>query len=235
MALPFFYIPDYDSAQSLITLDEDNSRHVVSVLRMPVGKYLHLTDGKGNLLKAEIADDHKKRCVVKVLSSQFRHQTTSSITIAISPVKNNSRFEWFLEKVTEIGINKIIPIICERTEKQHFRADRMKNILVSAMLQSQQTWLPELTEPVKLMQLPYENYQQKFIAHCDDTHKQSLASQLKESSPKSIILVGPEGDFSTEEIEWAIKQEFIPVTLGETRLRTETAGMVAATLLRISH
>ncbi len=148
--LPIFYIEDARTNHDLIVLDEDTSKHVVSVLRMKTGDQLHLTDGKGLLLTTTIADDHKKKCTVKIIQSGFTDPAPRKTTIAISLIKNITRFEWFLEKATEIGITEIIPLLCERTERQHFRYQRMKAVLISAMLQSQQCWLPVLKEPVKL-------------------------------------------------------------------------------------
>jgi 16S rRNA (uracil1498-N3)-methyltransferase len=155
-----------------------------------------------------------------------------NVSIAISLIKNNSRFEWFLEKATEIGVSEIIPLICERTEKQNFRLDRMKTILVSAMLQSQQTWLPALYEPIKFTQFITSAIDaKKMIAHCEEgENKRSLVSETGMKKNK-LILIGPEGDFSTNEVEAALANNFTAVALGETRLRTETAGIVAASLL----
>jgi len=137
-----------------------------------------------------------------------------------------------LEKATEIGINEIIPLLCERTEKQKFRSDRMKNILVSAMLQSQQCRLPELHEPV-LFKTIVDNstQQQKFIAHCLENERQNLQDLLVNPANSQLILIGPEGDFTKEEIEKAIQKNYQPVSLGDTRLRAETAAIIAATLL----
>src|SRR5580765_1658640 len=126
MTLPFFYISEYAPSQKEIVLDEDTSRHVVQVLRMKEGEKLNLTDGKGNLITAEVIDAYKKNCSVKIIDTQLTNQDSRKVTIAISLLKNTSRFEWFLEKATEIGISEIIPLICERTEKQKFRYDRMK-------------------------------------------------------------------------------------------------------------
>jgi len=235
MALPFFYISEYDASQKEIVLDEDSSRHVVQVLRMQEGEKLNLTDGKGNLITAEISDPHKKHCSVKTIDSRLTTHDSRKITIAISLLKNASRFEWFLEKATEIGVSKIIPLICERTEKQKFRYDRMKGICISAMLQSQQCWLPVLHEPEQFNHLAIEQFdnQQKFIAHCEESgHKTNLSTVNPLNH--STILIGPEGDFTNEEIKLALKNGFIPVSLGETRLRTETAGVVAAALLCLS-
>ena len=147
--------------------------------------------------------------------------------------KNVSRFEWFLEKATEIGVGEIIPLICERTEKEKFRQDRLQQILISAMLQSQQCHMPLLQEPLAFNKAVNLNFEQKFIAHCTDEKKAPLSTQSKRST-SSLILIGPEGDFTNIEIELALNKKFVPVSLGENRLRTETAGIVAATLLQYS-
>ena len=223
-------------SQKEIELDEDTSYHIVQVLRMKTGEQLQLTDGKGNLLTAVILDCHKKHCAVQVIETSYQPPAPRKISIAISLIKNSSRFEWFLEKATEIGINEIIPLICERTVKEKFRFDRMKGICISAMLQSQQTWLPVLHEPVAydllFRQEEIAGIAQKFIAHCADDEKHRLNELLDRSLPSQIILIGPEGDFSEREIELGSQFNFIPVSLGDTRLRTETAGVVAAALMR---
>lgn len=235
MALPFFYINEYSSSQKEIVLDEDTSRHVVQVLRMKEGEKLNLTDGKGHLITAEITDAHKKHCTVKVVDSRLTSHVSRKITIAISLLKNTNRFEWFLEKATEIGVSEVFPLICERTEKQKFRYDRMKGICVSAMVQSQQCWLPGLREPVKYIEyiksVLDNGDSTKFIAHCEESsEKQNLSTC--HFLDHSTILIGPEGDFTKQEIELALQNKFIPVSLGETRLRSETAGVVASVILR---
>ena len=232
MTLPFFYISEFDTTQKEIVLDEDTSRHVVQVLRMKEGEQLNLTDGKGNLITAEITDAHKKHCVVKIETISHEQQVARKITIAISLLKNANRFEWFLEKATEIGVSEIVPLICQRTERQKFRYDRMKGICISAMLQSQQCWLPELHEPKQFNQLVIEqlNDSQKLIAHCDEGNKQSLSNLHIGKFAHWLISIGPEGDFTRDEIKLALENNFVPVSLGETRLRTETAGIVAASL-----
>lgn len=232
MALPFFYTEDVDLTTKVVVLDEDTSKHIVQVLRMRNGEQLQLTNGKGNLFTAEIKDDNRKKCVVTILKTTSLKRPANNVTIAISLIKNNTRFEWFLEKATEIGVSEIIPLICERTEKTAFKLDRMKNILVSAMLQSQQTWLPVLQEPVKFVTLVNQSKQeQKFIAHCEDENKKVPLNLQISNSSNQLILIGPEGDFTKQEIDLALQNNFIAVTLGNTRLRTETAGIVAATLL----
>jgi 16S rRNA (uracil1498-N3)-methyltransferase len=237
MPLPFFYYPDTNAAKEIL-LDEDTSKHIVQVLRMKVGEQLNLTDGKGNLLTCEIINDHKKHCSVKIINSQFTNQHSRKITIAISLLKNSNRFEWFLEKATEISISEIIPLICERTEKEKFRQDRMEGIIISAMLQSQQCWLPVLHKPIAydliFRQEEIIHASQKFIAHCIKDQKRNLADLVNESLPSQIILIGPEGDFTPDEVQLAIQNHFDAVSLGDTRLRGETAGVVAAAILKIS-
>jgi 16S rRNA (uracil1498-N3)-methyltransferase len=242
--LPFFYILSYGKGQAEITLDEDNSRHIVQVLRMKKAERLQLTDGQGNLLTVQIIDDHKKKCVVKVDESVSLPPRKKKVCIAISLLKNANRFEWFLEKAMEIGVSEIIPLLCERTEKQHFRQERMQALLVSAMLQSQQVWLPELRVPMPFGEIVKSAGQdRRFIAHCEEEKngngnqaakkKTSLKEAAEQGTGSSLILIGPEGDFSQKEIGLALEQGFVPVGLGETRLRSETAGVVAATLLCI--
>ena len=231
MALPFFYISNYDGIQKQIVLDEETSKHIIQVLRMKAGEQLNLTDGKGNLLTCSIVDDHKKHCLVKVEATSYQQPATRKVSVAISLLKNSNRFEWFLEKATEIGVSEIIPLICERTEKEKFRYERMHGICISAMLQSQQVWLPVLYEPIEFNKaVIHSSAKGKFIAHCDDGSKDQLTNQPINQS--TLILIGPEGDFTPLEIVLAIQNEFMPVSLGKTRLRTETAGIVAATLLR---
>ena len=241
MGLPFFYKEDIDVVSKKVVLDEDTSKHIVQVLRMKIGEQVQLTNGKGIMFTCEITDDNRKKCSVTIIKkSEIAPQGTaenprSAITIAISLIKNNTRFEWFLEKATEIGVTEIIPLICERTEKTAFKYERMKSILVSAMLQSQQVWLPALYEPVKFTSfIEKAKHEQKFIAHCEDEkNKQALTDRLTNLLTSKLILIGPEGDFTTKEIELALENNCIPVTLGSTRLRTETAGVVAATLLAL--
>lgn len=233
MTLPFFYKEDIAVTATDVVLDEATSKHVVQVLRMQNGEPLQLTDGKGNLFTCQITDNNRKRCAVTVLKTASHPRPTTTVTIAISLIKNTTRFEWFLEKATEIGVTEIIPLICERTEKTTFKFDRCNSILISAMLQSQQCWLPVLQVPVKMANMQISQYAngQKYIAHCiDEVGKQSLTAHHSSLTNK-LICIGPEGDFTKQEIDWALKNNFIPVSLGNNRLRTETAGVAAAVLL----
>ena len=211
-------------------LDEDTSRHVVQVLRMKPKETLQLTNGAGTLLTAEIVEDHKKKCTVAVTDIVHFPKKKQIVSVAISLLKNASRFEWFLEKATEIGVSEIMPMLCERTEKQHFRYDRMQQILISAMMQSKQVWLPVLHPPRPFSEAVISSLcETKLVAHCLEENKLSIADFRHSSSVQ--VLIGPEGDFSKEEISFALHHSYKPVSLGNTRLRAETAGVVAATVL----
>ena len=228
MALPYFFEPEIVLGTSALTLSEETSKHCVKVLRMQTGEQLHLTDGKGNLFVATILDPDKKATEVSVVAVESTSAVVRKVSIGISLLKNTSRFEWFLEKATEIGVSEIIPLICDRTERQHFRYERMNGVLVAAMLQSQQTRLPVLHEPRPFEQV-LVSASQKLIAHCGPQQKHDLKTiAVKE---EVLMLIGPEGDFSSAEISKALQANFLPLTLGTTRLRTETAGVVASALL----
>jgi len=231
MNLPYFY--EKNIIQPIHTLSEETSKHCIQVLRMKEEEALQLTNGNGNLYTANIINADKKSCTVKIGATSNEPRTDSNIFIAISLLKNPARLEWFMEKATEVGIKEIIPLICDHTEKENFRFDRMNHILVSAMLQSKQTWLPQLHQPKKFNELVNTHFNGlKLIAHCAEKEKQFLNQFINQHTDK-LILIGPEGDFSKHEIEAALEKEFIPVSLGNTRLRTETAGIVAAVLLSV--
>lgn len=230
MQLPFFFEENLPVPDEFI-LSEESSKHIVQVLRMHELDQLLITNGKGEVLTAFIIVPDKKKTAIKITERTFFPEHIAKVSIAVSLIKNKNRFEWFLEKATEIGVSEIIPLICQRTEKQTFKYDRMKNILVGAMLQSQQAWLPLLHEPVKFEErIKKSSNQNKFIAHCMEGQKKQLTNETIQPGDQ-LILIGPEGDFTKSEIDLALQHNFIPVSLGETRLRTETAGLVAAVLL----
>jgi 16S rRNA (uracil1498-N3)-methyltransferase len=236
MHLPFFYSSSADPFSKEVILDEDTSRHIVQVLRMKAGDQLNITDGKGNIIQASILEAHKKSCKLEVIKNEYHSADQPKTIMGISLIKNSSRFEWFLEKATEIGISEIVPLICSRTEKEKFRADRLQNILVSAIQQSRQAWLPILHQPIGFellfAQEEVVNAPNKFIAHCIDSEKTEFVKALQTTNGTRILLIGPEGDFTDSEVEFALRNKFTPVSLGKTRLRTETAAIVAATFMR---
>ncbi|MBN2868725.1 MAG: 16S rRNA (uracil(1498)-N(3))-methyltransferase, partial [Flavobacteriaceae bacterium] len=182
---------------------------------------------KGYLFTAEITIADQKNCVVNIINSEFKKPTDYQLHLAVAPTKMNDRYEWFLEKATEIGITSITPIYCDHSERKKVKTDRFEKILQSAMKQSLHLYLPTLNEPISFKDYVNQDFSGDiFIAHCEETDKKSLKNEIKPNS-ETTILIGPEGDFSVNEIETAIKNKFIPVTLGNTRLRTETAAIVA--------
>jgi len=234
MASPYFYFAHLAAMPEEFVLNENSSRHIVQVLRMQSGEDLRLTDGRGLSVLAKIREANKKKCIVQIIEKRKQEQPRQSVLIALSLLKNASRFEWFLEKSTELGVSEIIPLKAARTEKQQFRMDRMKSILESALIQSQQVWMPILHEPQNFN--PWvEKVQadQKFIAHCEDGKKSKLSEMIETNSSSKLILIGPEGDFTDEEIKYAISHQFVAVELGENRLRSETAAVAAAAVFKL--
>jgi 16S rRNA (uracil1498-N3)-methyltransferase len=230
MSVPFFYEPTIQITNLPFVLSESTSKHCVQVLRMREGDFINLTDGTGSLFSAKIISADKQKSVAVIEKTSYTEAPINKISIGISLLKNADRLEWLFEKITEIGVAEIFPLICKRTEQPRFKTERMQQILVSAMLQSQQCWLPILHPPIEIKKLIEQaKNQQKIIAHCEPDKK----SPLKElpMSEDSIILIGPEGDFTPEEIAVALEHQFLPVSLGNTRLRTETAGIASITLL----
>lgn len=221
-----FYTPGL--AGNTYTLDETESKHCIRVLRLEKGDEIILVDGRGGFYTARITDPNPKRCFVEVIHSELnRGARIYGIHVAIAPTKNIERIEWFLEKATEIGIDRITPLLCRFSERKEIKTDRLEKVMISAMKQSLKAYLPRLDELTKFsdfIRQPFEG--QQFIAHCDDQHR-DLLKNLVEPGRHYQILIGPEGDFSPEEISIALKAGFRPVSLGESRLRTETAGVVA--------
>jgi len=234
MANPYFYFGSLAKQVDEFILDENSSRHIVQVLRMQQGESLRLTDGKGLSALATIRDPNKKRCIVNITEKQIQALPARRVMIALSLLKNASRFEWFLEKATELGITEIIPLKTSRTEKQQFRMERMKGILESALIQSRQVWLPVLHEPQDFIPWVQKVYaDQKFISHCEPGAKRRLSEMINTHLSSQLILIGPEGDFSEEEIKQSLDAHFIAVELGDNRLRSETAAVAAAAVLKL--
>ena len=231
MSVPYFYEPSLISNATYFTLSEETSKHCVQVLRMKEGDRIDLTNGIGQLFEATITHAHKKQASVAIQSQKSIQAPTQKITLGISLLKNVVRLEWLFEKATEMGVYTIVPLLCERTIHERFKTDRMQNILQSAMIQSQQAWLPILTAPT-----PYDSFikdftaAQQLIAHCEPAEKINI--KAVEPSNDCILLIGPEGDFSTKEIEQALHHQYQAIHLGPTRLRTETAGLFALSVLK---
>jgi 16S rRNA (uracil1498-N3)-methyltransferase len=230
--MQLFYNADIDSNASSLTFDKIESRHIVRVLRKKESDILHITNGKGFLFDAKIMIASDKKCIAEIIKVQEKPKPWSYyVHIAIAPTKNNDRIEWFLEKATEIGIDEITPIICSNSERRIVKLERFEKIIQSAMKQSLKFTLPKINEPVKFNEFINQNFTDTIcIAHCEEQNKNLLQSIVKPSQ-KTTILIGPEGDFSLDEIKKALNKKFIPISLGERRLRTETAGLVAVNII----
>lgn len=225
--MQLFYNPDINPDNASFIFDKEESRHIVKVLRKKEGDNVYITNGKGYLLTAKIVFASEKKTEIAIIESQFSEPSGYYLHLAVAPTKMNERYEWFLEKATEIGIHEITPVLCDHSERTVFKADRFEKILQSAMKQSLQYYMPKLNEPVAFAQfLQQEHEGALYIAHCEETEKTLLKTALQPKQ-KVTILIGPEGDFSQKEIALAIAKKFIPVSLGNTRLRTETAAIVA--------
>ncbi len=229
-----FYFPDL--SENLVMLDEDESKHAVRVLRLVMGSEVMLVDGKGTRAFAKVSDDHPKRCTMEI--TERKKETTDrnyKLHLAIAPTKNLDRMEWFIEKATEIGIDSIHLISCDHSERFTVKTERMEKVAVSAIKQSQTSWLPAVKGVLSFKEfiktIPADA--QRFIAHCADGEKSELKLKIK-SAGDIYILIGPEGDFSNEEIKLALKNNFTAVSLGERRLRTETAALVAVMTVNLS-
>jgi 16S rRNA (uracil1498-N3)-methyltransferase len=227
MALPQFYHKGGLQMGDELWLDEDTVRHVVQVLRMQAGEEIQLTNGGGFAATATINKIEKKKCSVVLTSVNFHKPKKVSLHLAVAFTKNSSRNEWLLEKATELGVGTIIPIISERTEREKFRYDRWNNILVSAMLQSQQFYLPQLHEATALKEIvdKFPDVPQKLLGHCIEGLEKWPLSEMLKPALETIVLIGPEGDFSKEEVNSCTQKGFKGVDMGSQRLRTETAAM----------
>lgn len=227
--MQLFYNSEILQNTQQFTFDKTESRHIVRVLRKKEGDTIFITNGLGFLFTSKVLIPNDKKCLVTITNVEnFKKPWNYYLHIAIAPTKLNDRFEWFLEKATEIGIDEITPIICEHSERKVLKLDRMEKIIQSAAKQSLKYHFPKLNEPISFNEFMKQNFNgQLFIAHCEETSKKSLKSAL-EPSKTTTILIGPEGDFSTKEINQSLEHKFIPVSLGTSRLRTESAGVVAA-------
>jgi len=229
--MQLFYNPSLDNSFKQFNFSQEESKHIVKVLRKKEGHILTITNGKGYLFEAKILDANPKKCKAEIITTKKSITPLHSLHLAVAPTKMNDRFEWFLEKATEIGVTEITPILCEHSERKVIKPERLEKVLQSAMKQSLQTYLPKLN--------PLTNYQDfiktttgdlKFIAHCEEEEKVELKRRLA-ADKDVVILIGPEGDFSNQEIKTAHENGFVPVSLGKNRLRTETAAIYACTVV----
>jgi len=222
-----FYNPDIDHTTQTFSFDKEESGHIIKVLRKKEGDNLFVTNGLGFIFKTQISLASDKKCTVKIVGFEERQKPRYNLHLAVAPTKMNDRYEWFLEKATEIGVAEITPLLCDHSERKVVKTERFDKIIQSAMKQSLHAYLPKLNAPITFRDFIKSNRQgQLLIAHCEETDKKSLKHVAKPGSDVTI-LIGPEGDFSVNEITTAIENGYIPVTLGDSRLRTETAAVVA--------
>jgi 16S rRNA (uracil1498-N3)-methyltransferase len=225
--MQIFYTTEISGHDALFNREE--SRHCIRVLRMSRGERINFTDGKGNLYEGIISDDDQD--AMRASITYVKHDAGERhyrLHMAVSPLKNEDRFEWFIEKAVEIGVDEITPLICARTEKKRFRRERLEGLLLSAMKQSLKTSLPRLNEPVSFGDFAGSaTGRQKLIACCDESFERHPITEAVSGMEDIIIMIGPEGDFTAAETELAIHKGFLPVHLGTSRLRTETAGVAA--------
>lgn len=216
-------------------LEEDTARHVVQVLRMEAGEQLELTDGAGSAATVTIVQTGKKKCTVQTVSVEQKEERRPALYLAVAFTRNAARNEWLLEKATEMGARSILPLQAERSERERFRYDRWQHILVSAMLQSRQYYLPRLAEPASLEKIlnAHKEVPGKYLAHCMPAFPRTPIDQVLKKGEDVLLLIGPEGDFTPEEVTLAYDAGCSGITLGKTRLRTETAAMAACAVFNL--
>ena len=221
-----FYAPDIEKTKML---PECDSQHCVRVLRMKTGDNIDVIDGKGYRYECKIVEAHQKRTSIEIINKvSIPLSWDNNITIAVAPTKHSDRMEWFVEESTEIGVNRIIPLLCHHSERKEIKVERLEKIAISAMKQSLKAVLPIIYPMTTVKKIITEsNTAQKFIAYCDESIPRKLFCNEYKPNEDCIILIGPEGDFSKEEITLALDNGFIPISLGDNRLRTETAAIAA--------
>jgi 16S rRNA (uracil1498-N3)-methyltransferase len=228
--MELYYAPEF--ANGNYTLPDDEARHAIKVLRRTVGDTLSVTDGMGTLYKVQIISDNIKKCTVQIVETVVNFEKRSFyLHLAVAPTKNTDRYEWMLEKAVEIGVDEITPIICNRSERRNINTERLQRVAISAMKQSVKAYLPKINEAVKLKDFAAMAFEgKKYIGYCIDNNRQSLKNCYSKNE-NALVLIGPEGDFTPDEIEICIKNKFQPITLGKSRLRTETAGLAACQII----
>ncbi len=229
--MQLFYISAIEG--NACVLSEEESWHCMKALRLKEGDKINLTDGLGNIYHGNLSKTDRKGCLVEINDTIPVPRNQWQVHMLVAPTKNIDRFEWFLEKATEIGVDEITPLFCEHSERETVKLQRLEKVLISAMKQSLKAWLPKLNEPVKFNDfINRKQHGQKFIGYCE-TGNESALDKIYIPGNDAVVLIGPEGDFSKTEVELAIKSGFAPVSLGTSRLRTETAGIVACLTLEL--
>lgn len=226
-----FYTPDI--ANNTYTLSQEESKHCVKVLRLTQGNKVQLVNGIGKMFVCEITDANPKRCYVKVIETiEKQSRKNYKMHIAVAPTKNNTRFETFLEKATEIGVDEIIPFISQFSERKIIKHERLDKVIISATKQSKAFFKPIFQELTTFEEIINSNFEgQKFIAHCYETDTKKHIKEVYTKGNNVLILIGPEGDFSKEEVQQAVSKGFAEVSISDARLRTETAGIVACQII----
>lgn len=227
--MQLFYNPEINESSKEVFFEKEESRHIVKVLRMKEGEILHLTNGKGCFFEAVLLSNKPNKCSAEITAIKKQQPLPYQLHLVVAPTKLNDRYEWFLEKVVEIGVTEITPIICDRSERKIIKPERYEKIIQSAMKQSLKAYLPILNPAVSFKNfIASEKNKEtlKCIAHCEATERKSLKSVLRPNQ-NILVMIGPEGDFTSAEIDLAKASGFTPVHLGESRLRTETAAVVA--------
>ena len=226
--MQLFFHPSVSENDKEVHFSRDESKHIVKVLRKREGDVLQLTNGKGWIFETEITLAEQNNCSARILSAKKEPPAPYHLHLAVAPTKMNDRYEWFLEKATEIGIQEITPVICDHSERKVVKSERFQRVIQSALKQSLHTRVPILHEPVSFSEfLKQDHPETRFIAHCEETKPRKLLSRVFKKSISATILIGPEGDFSPQEVEQALEAGWEPVSLGNSRLRTETAAVVA--------
>lgn len=234
--MQLFYAPQITLPE--YTLAEEESKHAIKVLRLSVGDTLHITDGRGTLHLCQVVSDSAKHCTVRVLESQHEFEKRGyKLTMAVAPTKNIDRYEWFLEKATEIGVDNFVALESEHSERRIIKPERELKVITAAVKQSLKAYHPTLEDMTDFKKFVTRDFDgRKFIAHCGEAikGKSYLASTLA-AGENAVIMIGPEGDFSPEEVRLAVENGFEEITLGTQRFRTETAAVMAVAMVAIKN
>ncbi len=226
--MQLFYHPDITEETNDLHFSKEESHHIANVLRKQVGDLVYITNGKGQLFRVVITEVTRKRCVARIEKTEDKEAKGYRIHLAVAPTKMNDRYEWFLEKATEIGIDEITPIICKHSERKVIKPARLHKVIQSAMKQSLQCYLPVLNDAISFSDFIKTTIPGKqFIAHCESGSQRVSIKNLIKPGEDIVVLIGPEGDFSNDEIKLALQQGYKAVSLGKNRLRTETAAVAA--------